>query len=198
MFCDHLGDPCGAKREDEKTYKTTPADEQAAKASDWQLCKQTAVKGLISSKAGAQEQACEAIAEVFSKCGQGGEHQLWAWKSRTRERERGEAAGKEGEKGGRKQKWCRDGWKERKTNCNKRGHTFQTSPGKWSCHIRTLRIWSAGFILITRGSIHIYAVLISAVRKKKTNPPCFQLLNVKTWPPGTNKQKRLQVWVSGL
>lgn len=87
MFCDHLGDPCGAKREDEKTYKTTPADEQAAKASDWQPCKQTAVKGLISSKAGAQEQACEAIAEVFSKCGQGGEHQLWAWKSRARERE---------------------------------------------------------------------------------------------------------------
>lgn len=30
--------------------------------------------------------------------------------------------------------------------------------------------------------------MITAVRKKKTNPPCFQLLNVKTWPPGTNKE----------
>lgn len=34
--------------------------------------RQAAVKGLISSKAAAQEQACEAIAVVFSKCGQGG------------------------------------------------------------------------------------------------------------------------------
>lgn len=57
---------------------------------------QAAVKGLISGEAAAQEQACEATAVVFGKCGQGADCQLWAGKSRQ---ERG---------GGKVQKRCWD------------------------------------------------------------------------------------------
>lgn len=76
---------CRDESAEKQTNTTAPEDKQAAKPSDWQPCRQAAIKELISSEAAAQEQACEAIAVVFSKCGQGADCQLWAQKGRQRE-----------------------------------------------------------------------------------------------------------------